>query len=84
MEWEELDQALNGQSASQMLNELDKLRDENRELKSQFAHTNLAELERENKSLANSKSALKNQLENLLAEMDHVTNGREEWAQRKT
>ena len=72
MEWEELDQALNGQSASQMLNELDKLRDENRELKSQFAHTNLAELERENKSLANSKSALKNQLENLLAEMDKL------------
>lgn len=72
VEREELELALNGKPATQLLDELETLRDNNRELKRQFEHTNLAELERENASLLNRKNDLENELQSLRPEMDRL------------
>ncbi|MCY9824128.1 AAA family ATPase [Aeromonas media] len=71
-ELDDLELALNGQSASQLLEELETLRDENRALRRQFEHTNLAELERENTSLLNRIADLENDLHTLRPEMDRL------------
>lgn len=68
----DLEQALNGQSATQLLEELETLRDENRALNRKFEHTNLAELERENTSLLNRNTDLENDLQSLRPDMDRL------------